>query len=90
MKKLWILIATSIVILFTIKIGYDHYVATHLPGNTVVYYVPQHIYLHTRRDCPELYIGVEYRVAKDTYGRMRFSKMSNELCPTCVPTQYIH
>ena len=92
MKKQWVLVFLLIVVLsgWKLKTSYDKYVDTHMPSNTVVYYVPQHIYLHTMRDCPKLYVGVEYRVHQDTYGRMKYSKMSNQLCHICVPAQYIH
>ncbi len=92
MKKMLVLLSVLAVIFFgsKFKIHYDQYTATHLPANTVVYYVPQHIYLHIHQDCPQLYGGWGNMVQQDTYGRMKNSKMSNELCPTCVPAQYIH
>ena len=92
MKKIQALVFVLLVVFSgcKLKTSYDQYTSTHLPASTVVYYVPQHIYLHTMRDCPKLYVGVEYRVHQDTYGRMKYSKMSNQLCHICVPAQYIH
>ena len=92
MKKIRALLLVLIVVFsgYKLKTSYDQYTATHLPTSTVVYYVPQHIYLHITRDCPKLYGGWGSMVHKDTYGKMKNSKMSNELCPVCVPAQYIH
>ena len=92
MKKIWVLMFLLTVVLSgrKLKTTYDQYIATHLPASTVVYYLPQHIYLHIAQECPELYGGRGSTIRQDTYGRMKNSKMSNELCPVCVPAQYIH
>lgn len=92
MKKLLCILAVFAVLAFGFKLktDYDQYRATHLPGDTVVYYVPRHIYLHLDPDCPHLYGGWGQIARQDTYGRMKNSKMTNELCPDCVPPQYIH
>ena len=92
MKKYLPLIIVLVVILLGcgLKIEHDKYYDTHLHANTVVYYIPQHIYLHITQDCPRLYGGRKSMLCKDTYGRMKNSKMSNKLCPDCVPPQYIH
>ena len=92
MKKLICLIAFFAVITFGFKLKneYDRYKLTHLSADTVVYYVPGHIYLHTDRDCPNLYGGWGQTAKQDTYGRMKNSKMTDELCPYCVPPQYIN
>lgn len=85
-----IAVLAVIVFGFNLKNDYDQYRTTHLPADTVVYYVPRNIYLHLDTDCPHLHGGFGQIARQDTYGRMKNSKMSNELCPDCVPPQYIH
>jgi len=88
MKRLLLIIVAVIMLsAFGLKMKFDRHQDTHIQSETVVYYAPGDVVMHTDAHCNALHLNGQ-KLQQSTYGKMQFSHYVDQLCTRCVPQEY--